>query len=107
MRQCGGKTALLTNTEPPVMRFWHKQGYDMFDALVFSCGEGVFKPEREIYEIAATRLRTPIERCVLIDDRQDFVDGAIAAGMGTIRYESLEQVAGELENLDTPLCERR
>jgi len=99
VRECDGKTALLTNTEQPVMQFWHEQGYDMFDALVFSCAEGVFKPEREIYAIAARRLGIAVERCAFIDDRQDFIDGAIAAGMRGIQYESFEQVERELENL--------
>ena len=107
MRGQGTRTALLTNTEPPVMQFWQAQGYDMFDTLVFSCAEGVFKPEREIYAITAERLGTTMEQCAFIDDRQDFVDGAVAAGMVGIRYESLEQIERELENLGVLQCAGR
>lgn len=107
VRARGYKTALLTNTEPPVMQFWHEQGYDMFDALVFSCAEGVFKPEQEIYRITAARLATPVGSCVLLDDRQDFIDGAVAVGMAGIRYESLEQIERELVDLGVATQEGR
>ena len=42
------KTALLSNTELPAVEFFHERDYDMFDVLVFSCVEGVMKPERRI-----------------------------------------------------------
>jgi len=95
----GYRTALLTNTEGPAMEFFLELRYEMFDAPVFSCAEGVCKPEKEIYEIAARKLATPIGRCVLIDDKPIFVEGARNAGMGGIVYESLEQVKQDLSTL--------
>lgn len=93
------RTSLLSNTEAPAMQFFLELGYGMFDALTFSCAEGVAKPQREIYEIAARKLRATPARCVLIDDRLDFVEGARKAGMKGIVYESLPQVEGELAQL--------
>jgi putative hydrolase of the HAD superfamily len=99
LRAGGCKTSLLSNTEVPAMEFFLELGYDVFDALTFSCAEGVFKPEREIYERAARKLGAGPARCVLIDDRLDFVEGARNAGMEGIVYKRLEQVKQELAGL--------
>jgi putative hydrolase of the HAD superfamily len=97
------KTALLSNTESPVVQLSMEPAYDVFDALVFSCTEGALKPERAIYEIAARSVDKATGQCVLIDDRQAFVDGAIKAGMSGILYSDLAQVTKELANLGLPV----
>lgn len=96
LRERGFRTSLLSNTEGPAMEFFLELGYDAFDAATFSCAEGVAKPEREIYEIAARQLGVTPARCVLIDDRLDFIEGARAAGMKGIVYENLDQVKRDL-----------
>jgi FMN phosphatase YigB (HAD superfamily) len=92
----GYRVTLLSNTEGPAMEFFLELRYEMFDAPIFSCAEGACKPQKEIYEIAARRLRIPAGRCVLIDDKPVFVGGARKAGMAGIVYESLEQVKQDL-----------
>lgn len=99
LREKGRKTSLLSNTEVPAMTFFLELGYDMFDALTFSCAEGVAKPQKEIYDVAARKLRVTPAQCVLIDDRLDFIEGARDAGMKGIVYESLPQVEGKLAEL--------
>jgi len=99
LREKGCKTSLLSNTEVPAMTLFLELHYDMFDALTFSCVEGVAKPQKEIYEVAARKLRVTPAQCVLLDDRLDFVEGARNAGMKGIVYESLPQVEGELAGL--------
>jgi putative hydrolase of the HAD superfamily len=99
LRAGGYKTALLSNTEAPAMEFFLELRYEMFDAPIFSCAEGACKPEKEIYEIAARRLATAAGRCLLIDDKPEFVDGARSAGMKGIVYESLEQAKRDLSTL--------
>ncbi len=96
LRQRGYKTSLLSNTEAPAMEFFLELRYDAFDAATFSCAEGVAKPERAIYEVAAGKLGAAMAECVLLDDRIDFVEGARAAGMKGIVYESLDQVTRDL-----------
>jgi FMN phosphatase YigB (HAD superfamily) len=103
LHEGGIRTSLLSNTEVPAMEFFLELGYDMFDTLTFSCAAGVFKPEREIYEVAAGKVRTPPTRCVLIDDRLDFIEGARDAGMKGIVYESLPQAEQELAKLGVPV----
>ncbi len=103
LHERGIRTSLLSNTEVPAMEFFLELGYDVFDALTFSCAEGVFKPQREIYEVAARKLRTPPARCMLIDDRLDFVEGARNVGMKGIVYRDLKQVNKELVAFGVPV----
>lgn len=95
----GYRTALLSNTELPAVEFFHELGYDMFDVLVFSCTEGVMKPERRIYEITLERLGSKARQSIFIDDRQDYVQGAKEAGLNTILFKSIDQVKNKLAEL--------
>ncbi len=107
LRDAGLKVAILSNAEAPAVEISHQPRYRVFDVVVLSCVVGAAKPEREIYEITAARLRTAAQRCVFIDDRQAFVDGAVTASMQAILYESLEQIERALESLGVPVCEER
>jgi HAD superfamily hydrolase (TIGR01509 family) len=95
----GYKTALLSNTELPAVRFFHEQSYNMFDLLVFSCIERVMKPQRRIYEITLERLDSKAGQAVFIDDRQDYIQGAEDVGLNAILFKSINQVKDELAGL--------
>jgi FMN phosphatase YigB (HAD superfamily) len=95
----GYKTAFLSNTEKPAMRYFHQFGYDMFDVLVFSCAEGTSKPERRIYELTVQRLGSEAGQSVFIDDKSEYINGAQQAGLHTILFESVNQVKSELARL--------
>jgi FMN phosphatase YigB (HAD superfamily) len=103
LREKGLRTSLLSNTEVPAMEFFLGLGYDMFDALTFSCAEGVFKPEKEIYELAAGKLDAAPGWCVLLDDKPDFIAGARNAGMRGIVYEGIAQATQDLARLGVPV----
>lgn len=96
LRETGVKTALLSNTEKPVVELIHRQKYDMFDVSVFSCLEGTAKPERKIYELTLDRLGTQAGQTLFIDDRQDFIDGAKQVGLETILFKDVNQLKKEL-----------
>ena len=93
------RTALLSNTELPAVEFFHEFNYGMFDVLVFSCVEGVIKPQRKIYEITLERLGSKARQSVFIDDRQDYVHGAKQAGLNAILFKGIDQVKSELTEL--------
>jgi len=95
----GYKTSLLSNTELPAVEFFYEWDYDMFDVLVFSCVEGLMKPERRIYEITLERLGSKAGQAVFIDDRQDYIQGAEDVGLNTILFKSIDQVKNELVGL--------
>jgi epoxide hydrolase-like predicted phosphatase len=99
LQKSGYKTALLSNTEVPAVEFFRQLQYDMFDVLVFSCEEGMMKPERKIYEITVERIGCQPGQAVFIDDRPENVNGAKQAGLNTILFENIEQVKDELARL--------
>jgi epoxide hydrolase-like predicted phosphatase len=104
LKERGYKIGLLSNTESPTVRFFHQQGYTMFDATVFSCEEGTAKPERRIYEIALKRLGVKPPETVFIDDRADFIEGARKLSIHTIRFEHPQQVKEALAALAIPIA---
>lgn len=106
LRESGYKTGLLSNTEKPSMQYFHQRSYDMFDVPVFSCAEGVMKPDRKIYELAVQRLGSKAERSVLIDDKPEYIKGAEQAGLKAILFESVSQVKDELARLGVKLINR-
>jgi putative hydrolase of the HAD superfamily len=70
---------------------------DLADHVVSSALVGVVKPDREIYEIAATRAGVDVERCLFIDDRLENIEAAVALGMTGVHYrgpEDLRKVRG-------------
>lgn len=99
LRENGCTIALLSNTEPPTMQYFYQQGYDMFDVLVFSCAEGIKKPERKIYELTLKRLDVKPKQSVFIDDRQDYINGAKEVGLNAILFKSVERIRNELSLL--------
>ena len=88
---------LLSNTNS-----WHWEfGYEKFpivrefEKTVLSFKERCVKPEARIYQIAM-ELADHDPEAVFFDDMQANVDGAIAAGLDAVQFESAAQVAAEL-----------
>lgn len=96
LRKNGYKIGFLSNTEAPAMQHFQTQGYDIFDATVFSCAEGIEKPERKIYELVLERLGTTAAQSIFIDDKEDYIKGAKEAGLNTILFKTVEQTKSEL-----------
>ncbi len=65
-----------------------------------SCYVGLRKPDPAIYRRALDILGSDPARTLFIDDRQENVDGAAAAGMVAIRFAGAEGLRAELEKLD-------
>lgn len=99
LQENGYRTAVLSNTEVPAMQYFHQQRYDMFDVLVFSCAEGVKKPDRKIYELILGKLGSQPEQSVFIDDNPEYINGAKEAGINTVLFQNIDQVKNELIRL--------
>lgn len=65
---------------------------DRFDLLMNSAEEGIKKPDPEIYQRAVQRLAVTPENCLLVDDDQNNIDGAIAIGMEGILFLGIEDL---------------
>ena len=96
LRAKGYKTAILSNTEIPALDFFIEQRYNCFDVQVFSCKEGVTKPDKRIYEIVIKKLNCLPEQAVFIDDKKPMVEGAKQANLNAIHFQSIAQVKNEL-----------
>ena len=72
---------------------------ECFQFAFSSCYVGLRKPEPAIYRRALDILDRPAERVLFIDDRQQNVDGAAAAGMKAMRFTGADALRGELEVL--------
>jgi len=70
--------------------------FGWFDGVLVSGQVGVIKPDRRIYELLFSTFAIDPENALFIDDRQDNVDGARAAGMDAIRFSSPQQLRADL-----------
>lgn len=95
------KTALLTNIGKGRLESYFDMGllHEHFDELIISGEIGFAKPEPEAYEIAASRLGFRLDECVFTDDRQPYIDGAIAVGMPAFLFTSLDKLKQDLETV--------
>ena len=86
LRAMGYRTGLLTNCTSEVPQLWRDGPLaSLVDAEVFSCAEGLSKPDPAIYALAASRLSVQASRCVFVGDGADGeLTGASAAGMHAI-----------------------
>jgi len=92
------RIGLLSNTEAPSVRCLDSGRYN-FDALVYSCVEGVSKPEPEIYLLALTRLGIAPGEAVFVDDQQENIEAARILGIHAILFGDSEQLRQELDQL--------
>ena len=92
----GYRTALLSNAEEPAARYFHECNYPMFDVLTFSCREKTAKPEPEIYELTLRRLDVAPAEALMIDDREDYLDGAWDVGIRALLFTTTEDVIASL-----------
>lgn len=95
----GYKTGFLSNTEKVNMEYFFKQNYDMFDVKIFSCAEGLTKPEIKFYELSLRELSVNGEEVIFVDDKEKNLKGAIKAGLNVILFKTSSQLKTELVEL--------
>jgi putative hydrolase of the HAD superfamily len=83
LRSLGIRTAVVSNTSSEVPPLWHSSPLaGMIDVQVFSCTEGLMKPDRRIFELVTRRLGVVPNECLYVGDgADDELDGARAVGM--------------------------
>ena len=95
------KIGLLSNISPSGLeaRFSKDELAGHFDAIAASGVIGYAKPEPQAYEIVAEMLGARLEECVMVDDREDYCNGARAVGMQAIQYIGFDQLKTDLAKL--------
>ena len=92
------KIGMLSNAgEDWLEELFSKEDINLFDDIILSFKFGVIKPDPKIYELAAQRLGLKPGECVFIDDQTKHCEGAKQVGMQAVWYQSLNQMAAELE----------
>jgi epoxide hydrolase-like predicted phosphatase len=93
------RTALLSNSFVGAReREQERYGFgDITDLIVYSHEVGMAKPDPRVYRLTCERLGVGPEHVVFLDDRADFVAGALEAGMRAILYEDNDQAVADLE----------
>lgn len=86
LRALGLQTALISNCIPEVPLIWPTAPYaEAIDEPLFSCAEGLTKPDPAIYGRACERLRVDPTECVYVGDgAQGELTGAERVGMRVI-----------------------
>lgn len=111
LRAKGMKTAMLSNLPPPLGLRMRAEGfYDHFDHATLSFELGIVKPAREIYEDAVRGLGIAPEQALFLDDREENVAGALAAGLHAELFTSwtaFVQETPERYALPAPAVARR
>ena len=67
-----------------------------FDPLVLSYEEKSMKPDAKIYEAAIKRCGVKPSQIFFTDDRQENIDGAIAAGIDAVLFQSVPDLVAQL-----------
>lgn len=101
VKAAGHRTLLLSNTDPERFGFVRRRFPEVlfFDGYALSYELRLLKPDQAIY-LAAARLAgcAPAE-CVFIDDMEENVAGAVAAGFAGVLYRPETDLAAELRKL--------
>jgi epoxide hydrolase-like predicted phosphatase len=91
------KTALLSNFSAQLRQLLAQHDLmDAFDVIVISGEEGIVKPDVRVYQLTAQRLGVPPSECLFVDDFEENVAGARAAGMQTLHFAPLDVAMAEL-----------
>jgi putative hydrolase of the HAD superfamily len=88
LRAAGLRLGLVSDTTDDTVRAWPTSALAArFDAVVFSCVEGLRKPDPRIFRLALRRLRRPASRCAFVGDGGSHeLSGAEAVGLTAFRY---------------------
>lgn len=101
----GYKTAILSNM-PTDMVDHAREKFEWlasFDHHIFSAEVRSVKPEPEIYRHTIDALKLQPSEALFIDDREENIEQARAAGIRGIRYQSVEQLRKDLLTLGFPI----
>jgi len=101
VRSAGLSTALLSNMQLDMIKHVRKnfEWLNNFDHQIFSAEVRLIKPDLAIYQHCLQRLGVQPPEALFVDDRERNVRAARAVGITGIRFQSVEQLRGELEAL--------
>jgi putative hydrolase of the HAD superfamily len=98
LQQRGLLTAILSNMGDSVLEhILSKHAWiQRFDVLVWSYQLGIAKPDPKIYRQTLTQLGTQPEETLFIDDKRENIEAALALGIHSIEFSTVEQLRADL-----------
>ena len=77
------RLGLLSNTDPIHVKHFEAEFevFSFFPVRLYSCSEGLRKPDRTLYERAIAALGAAPEKILYVDDVAEFVEGGRRAGL--------------------------
>lgn len=95
------KVGLMSNISSDwiTREFLTVEEQQLFDTMVLSYEVGMIKPDPRMYTIACERLRVAPHEALMVDDRQQYVEGAREVGMSGIVYEDMHSFTAQLNEL--------
>ncbi|WP_425044561.1 HAD-IA family hydrolase [Primorskyibacter sp. S87] len=67
---------------------------ERFEVIEDATYSGILKPDPRAYQACLNRLGLPANACVFVDDQQRNVDGAIALGIPTVKFDVADPATG-------------
>lgn len=102
LQSAGHRTGVLSNTCECHWNYCTSGRYALlpgaFEQIILSYEVGAMKPEPAIYQSAIKAAGVAPKEIFFIDDRQENVDGALAAGIDAVLFASVRQCAAELKS---------
>ncbi len=99
LKQSGYTLLLGSNTNALHARFYRRQFQDTldhFDHFIYSHEVLFLKPDRGFFDACVKSAAVAAESCIFIDDVEENVDGARAAGLNGLVYRDTPQLIAEL-----------
>jgi putative hydrolase of the HAD superfamily len=92
LRTKGYMTGLLSNTERPTRQyFFDNDLMRYFDKAIFSCDEGIVKPDPRIYALCQEQMMCRVQEMIFVDDKAQNVQAARSLGMHGIHFVTTKQ----------------
>ena len=97
----GIKTAILSNMQTDMAAHVRKNfaWLSHVDHQIFSCELRAIKPDPVIYRHSLSLLRIAPSETIFVDDREENIQAARAAGIQGILFESVSQLRKDLQEL--------
>jgi HAD superfamily hydrolase (TIGR01509 family) len=98
LRAAGHRLGILSNTNEGHWRFITERYPEagQFDIFALSYQLGAMKPHRAIFDAAQDLAGVDAARVFFVDDRQENVDGALAAGFDAVMFVDTPQLERDL-----------
>ena len=97
--------ALITNNVAEGRARWQEDlPVKQFTVIIDSSEVGLRKPDPEIYALLVERLALPSSEVVLVDDFEENVEGARAAGLQAIHFQDGPSCEAALAALGVPIA---